>query len=607
MPIVQLPDGTHVTIPDIPETGVPGWASDLAKYGPGFLKETGKTFGESLFKGLANLGEGASAVSGEGMRGANITNSPKPQEEIHNAIGADLPAGFFRRGVEGIGGAMSLPLPGISLPLQAAMGAAGGFGGEAGRRAGAAFSPKAAGFGDLFGSVAAGGLTGFAGGPKISVAAQDVQKALKGTTPGGFASAEANSQAARDAGSTTATGAEMFPPGSGVMALASSTRATSPDNALRLATAERPNDIQRIADEFLNRVNPKAVSPNKVADETGDAANNILAATKGVRSNQIDQALAGQSITPAQATVIQNNLGVGSRMQNSAPLGDAFREVQSALQGQHGPLTSVQDISLALKRLGKAVGNPNAPYTGTSGKAIDAVDMQQAISAAEAMINGFNPAYGAAMGDFKNFSQNVLSPLRQGPIGKLADRNPLTADGTNPSKLDSFVSNNSPTEVEGYSRALTGSGNQNLPNEIARALAQKRLAGSPINPGAAVRGTEGSPKQDALEALINAGGGDASHAMTPLAVADRLQPFAKPANMSEGPKMQGLQYLIRPFRTIDMATSGASMGKVNQEVAKLLADNSPGAIQRLQEIAMFDPNVRKMLTAKALIPGSENQ
>jgi hypothetical protein len=94
--------------------------------------------------------------------------------------------------------------------------------------------------------------------------------------------------------------------------------------------------------------------------------------------------------------------------------------------------------------------------------------------------------------------------------------------------------------------------------------------------------------------LIKAGGGDVSYANQPLQAADRLQAFSGAAGRNEPPKMSLLQGLIRPFRTADMAFTGKGMRTYNQEIAELLAD--PKNLPELQKIAMFSPEVRKLLT-----------
>lgn len=582
----------------------PSWIQDLAKYGPGFLKETGLVAGKAALSQMANLGEGAGALAGEGMRDPNVTDSIKPQAEIQVKIPDDMPQGIYRRMVEGAGGAMALPIPGVGLGAQLLAGAGGGLGGYGGRRVGEAISPGSLGLQsgmDILGSLFGGGVTGFASGPKQSVGQADIRKALTGTTSGEFTSAIQNAGNAQNAGAKTATAAEMFEPGSGVMALASKTRASSPNNALRLQTTNRPGDIQDLANEFLNRIHPP-VDPNTVANRASGAANDTLATTRDLRGTGLSNTLAGEVVQPAQVSSLQGDLLSLAKIQDRPDAGNAYRLVAKALTNQNGqPITSVQELSLAIKSLKDAAKNPNSPIF--SGAAISGVDLSNAIRSAEAGLGDISPAFKTGMEDFRNFSQSVITPQRQGPIGSLADRNPLVAGQTSVSRLAGLLSGNSPQTVGGVARTLADpvmTGGQTVaPTEIARALAQRTLAKGPANPGAAVRGTEGSDAQQAIEALLQAGGNDAKNTMLSLSVADRLQPFATPANVSEAPKMQALQLALRPFRTMDMASTGRSINSVNEEVAKILANPSPENLRKIQEMAMFDPALRKALSAKS--------
>jgi hypothetical protein len=595
----------------------PQWVQDAAKYGPGFLKESGKDIGRGLLTGLAAMGEGASGVAGEGMRNGNITNSPKPQQEIAAAIPSD-PArtpkeSLFQKFNEGAGGALSMPGPGGIL-RQMLAGGASALGTEGGENLGKTFAPespmiqKAMGLG---GGMFTGALAGWTGGPKQSVAEQEIRRASKGAD---FPAAISNAEMAQRAGSTTATGAEMFPPGSSIMRLADKARAATPVNPLADATAGRPGDIKALADEFLTRISPSPVSPNRVANQTAEAATGAQTELKGVRNAAIDNALTGQILRPQQTLDIENSLKNLAGSTGIRPnVRDAYTEVASKLRDADGaPLTSVQQLSLAIKELKAAAKNPMI-QTAT-GRTITGNDLNQAISAAEQFLRDKSPAFGHAMDDFKSFSQGPMADQTRGPIGTMAFTNPLREKQASPSKLDALMGENShPTDVTGAMNILqnpvmTGGPTANA-TEIARALAQKKLFNGPTDPGQAVRGTEGSAAQGNFEALLRAGGNDARHTMEPLAVTDRLQPFLKPAGTADSPMIQALQYLIRPFRSIDMATTGSSMGKMNLEVAKLLADGSPAAIRKLQEISMFDPNVRRIMSGKAaaipLVQGEE--
>lgn len=589
----------------------PEWLQDAAKYGPGFLKGAGKDALRGFGTLLASMGEGAGALAGEGMRDPNIGPGPKPQEEIAAALPKEpnptSAQSLFTRLMEGAGGALAMPLPGAGLGAQAAAGGIGGVTGELSRRFATNFAPKSPGLqtaADIAGGMVGGGAAGWANAAKQTVGQQEIRRALQGQD---IPTALVNAQAAKQAGSTSATAAEMFPVGSSIMRLAEQARSATPVNPLAEATANRPGDIAGLANEFLTRIQPKAVSPNAVANQTADAATGAQTTLKELRSTGIDNALMGQSIKPAETVSMENSLKQLGQTRGQRPeVRDAFNEVASKLRDADGnPLTSVQQLSLAIKSLKASAKNPLV--TTATGSTIQGNDLKQAIAAAESMLGDRNPAFRSAMDDFAKFSNGPMAEQTRGPVGSLAFANPLREKQIDPSRLDSLITKNSPGDIGGamttlQSPVMTG-GVTASPLDIARAIAQQKLHLGPTDPGAAVRGAEGSQAQQNFEALLKTGGNDAAHTMSPLSVADRLQPFLKSAGSSEAPTMQPLQYLIRPLRSIDMATTGSSMTKMYGEVAKLLADGSPESLKKLQEIAMFDPSVRRMVSAKAgIIP-----
>jgi hypothetical protein len=593
---------------------------DAIKYGPGFLKEAGKGLlrgaGQTI-SGYGDIMRGLAGKSPLGMMMAPMALTAPVGKTLGEMLPNDLPdtgAGkVFNRAMEGTGAVAAAPLPGVGPVVQATQGAAMGMAGEGARQqAERAFpnSPTLQAGADMAGSIFGGALPGFMLGPKQTVGQQDIRRAAAGTTPEQFARAKQNSQQARDVGARTATGAEMFEPGSGIMALADKTRGSNPDNALRQLTVERPSDIQNIANEFLNRIQTREVNPNSVATQAASSADSFFKNLKHNRGADTRAPMAGVSLPSKEVEGLAQGMRQLSGFQERLPaqnaymaVGDAIAPNASPLRPNGIPITTLQELSFAVKDLKKSMKNPNSPVsTGQIG----AMDFRNATGQVEDYLSTRHPPYRDAMDAFGAHTEQLLKPAGQSPIGKLSNRNPILAGEQSVSKLEGLTKGNNPTMIGDAVTDLANPkltlGNPTNPLDIARALAQNRLKDGPPNPGAAMRGTEGSADQQAFEALLKAGGRDPGHTMAPLAVADRLQPFAGPSGISELPRMTPWQMAIRPLRTLDMMTTGHTARNVNQEVARLLADNSPGAIQRLQEIAMFDPNVRRMLTAKSLIP-----
>jgi len=215
------------------------------------------------------------------------------------------------------------------------------------------------------------------------------------------------------------------------------------------------------------------------------------------------------------------------------------------------------------------------------------------------------------MDEFGAFTNGPMAAEREGIIGKLADKNPTIDKAQPASRLEQLLGGYDPQTIEGAGRTLSNpvfTGGATVdPSEIARALMQQRTAAGTTNPGAAIRGLEGSTKESQIAALLTAGGRNPNEVLEPLRAADMLQGLNTPAGRQQIPEMSFWQGLIRPFRTADMALTGKTTHGIQKEAAELLAQPAtPESVRRLQEIAMFDPNVRRILTARSgMISGAE--
>jgi len=604
------------------------------QYLPGFAKETGQKLGASIMRGAAGMADlnpfgGGGAIDLGSKLGRLVTGRKEPTmmesptreagrgAAEKAAAAVDVPdtldekgnRSLFDSGIRGLGYALGgAPIPGAGVVPNIMSGLASGWGGELGRRAGARFGPTGEIVGETLGGLGAGGATGFALGPKQTPGQADIRRAMNGTTDAEFRAAQEAANAAQRSGSTTATAAEMFDPNSGVMALAKQIRGSNMNNALRTRTVGRDEDIQRLSDTFQNRIGAP-VDANQVANNAANAANGALGVARDARSAGIRNRL-GQApdVTDRDVTGLYSDLYRSGDAQIRPAAGNAYREVAEGLVAQDGsPITNTQQLSLAIKSMRDAPRNPNS-RVNNPGANISKGDFEQAVRDAESGFAGFSPDFRGAMDDFRDYSQRVMRPMESGPIGSLADRNPLNAGQTPISRLEGLVNGNSPATVEGTGRVLGNpvlTGNQQVsPADIARAIAQNKLKGAPTNPGQAVRGNAGSPMEDQFGGLLRAADLDPNHVTEPLRVADRLQPFTSAAGISEPPKMN-LAQLIRPFRTADMALTGRGIKATNEEISTLLAD--PANLPRLREIAMFDPNIRRILSARGMLGTGQEQ
>lgn len=459
---------------------------------------------------------------------------------------------------------------------------------------------------DLTGNIVAGGPTAFATGPRQTRALAEVRRSVAGLTPADFTAAQTRAQQFRDAGATTATAAEAFGPNSMPMDLASKTRGSVLDNALRQVTTDRVPDLQNLGNTFLDRLgNPGGVvNPGDVSNTATDAANGILANLRNQRGQIIDARQAQMPpINPMYTADVQSQLHAMGDSVNQPNRAAAFHNMADALEGQNGFYTDPKELSLAIADQAAPFANPNAPQIPNR-RISDLQSTQEAIDAARTLVDQHAPGFAANTYHFGNFSNDIITPFRQSPVGTLLDANPITARITDPGKLERMVSL-APTEVGDNARmlndpAITG-GATVSPLDIAAALSQRAIGDGPLsssNPGAAVNNVISYP---ALHDLISAGGGDAAHTMAPLQAADSLQAFSTPASIAEMPQMSWAQAPIRLFRTVDMMMTGSNQATRQRQIAELLASRDPGAIGQLQQIGMFDPNVRRALALKTVL------
>lgn len=611
MQIVQLPDGTLVQLPDPPGIGPVQAIAAEAPGIAGFAAKGAKDIARGYLGGMSALmPQGKSGnIPLDLMAAATKGSGAAVKAVLPEDPNATQNEQLFSKVLEGVGGAGVMPT-GTGIVPSALTGGMSSLGGELGKRFGDRVLPGAGGtFGQMAGSGLVGGLTGFLTGPKQSLGQADIRRALGAEPPQTFADAVGNLSDFSQTGAKTATLAEAFPQNSGIMALADKARGSNLKNALRTQTEGRPQDLQSLGGFFLDRINPP-VDANAVANKAGGSANAFLSTEKEARNAGIANRLAATPpILPQYIASVQNDLRSIASAQNRPGAAAAYRKVADALSGQNGVLTSPQDLSLAIVELRTAAKNPNAPIYQTGG--VSKVDLEQAIEAARQGISQSSPGFGQALDDFAKYSQNVMTPSRQGPIGSLSDRNPLLAGQTPVSRLGGLVTGNEPSTINAVTRSLadpvlTG-GQPTNPLEIARALMQQKLGLGSTNPGSAVRGLPGSDVEQQIAALLQSGGKNPSEVMQPLSVADKLQPFAQSAGINEPPRL-GAASLIRPFRTIDMLASGHTQRGVQDEIARLLASPTPEALANLQRIAQFDPNVRKMLMAQGIVvPMLQNQ
>lgn len=525
MPIVKLPDGTLVQLPDSPDSPEPSRV-------PGFLKETGKTLLRGL--GLAALGVG-DAMSAGPLDPNTLKPIPNPLiEKGRKKLDEVLPPneGIYWRMIEGAGGGLA------SAPknLPAMVG-----GGTVGAGAAAATSeflkdqdPKLRDTAAALAGVLTGGATGFALSPK-----------------------------------PTTTAAER---------------------------AQRDTAI--LSDIALDRIGPK-VDIAQTANLAANAAERFLQNVRQQRTNVFEGVVQGESVRPFHLSMVAHGLrNLASRPGTRPEEAAALREMASSFRDANGQyLTDLGQISLALK---SRRDNPPAPGAATS-RTIPAGDMNNAFRIAQEAVSDVNPALRNANNLYRYMSRTQVNPLQEGAVGKIADRNPNNPAYPTPvSRLDAIIADQSPDSITQTMLQLqTGGANT---QEIARALLQRKLAKGPLSPGKEVYGARGSDLEAQMDAAITGAGRDPNSVRAPLRAADTLAETLPPqAPMSEAvsvhPRGISLRGIFRPGGA--GSEKATSTQNYKQQIAELMRTASPAEIERLQRLAMFDPQVRAALTAQA--------
>lgn len=597
------------------ESSMPQWMSDALKYGPGFLAEQGKNAvrgaGTMAAQGLSQLAKLSPMVPNKladavGNAGAR---------EVRNALPVDpneTPAQKRMRDVsEGAGGAVFGAPTMATLPAAAAAGAMGGLGsnvgGEFARKSGL---PQ--GLGEVLGGLVGGVGTAFALGPRQTPAHAEIRDAAQGAN---WDKVNANAADLIGSGAKTATAAEAFPQGSGVRDLANRTRAGTSSNALKLRMEDRGEDLSNLGKEYLNRIGP-AVEGNVIAERAAQAANAIEENLAKLKNEGFRNRLGNEAIRPDLVKKFEDALlAAAEAEQRGGPKG-AYREIAGALRNPDTGELITRTSELSKVLYGFQQGMKNGSLLGRSGNMIQANDMGIPLKNAKQGLEELSPNFEAANVEARAFNQGGMNPgprgeFAQSQLKKLADRNPAVIDPTPVNRLEALTSGTSEQQIAKLLASLErdpglSPGQGVGPLEITQAISQQRLKGAPTNPGAAIRQEQGSSMEGQIAQMLASGGKDPKQVMQPLRAADLMQDAATQGGMNSMPKIQPLQWLIRTLRSADMTVTGKGLEKMDQEIARLLAD--PVNLAEIQKIAAFDPTIRRQLMLRAPMLGlSGNQ
>lgn len=504
----------------------------------------------------------------------------------------------WRSVMEGAGAAQVFPGGFVAKTLTGAM---GGLGADMGAQAGAKFAPdmeSAPLVGSVMGGMLLGGATGFLTGPKQTLAQKELREAQKGMTAADYKAMEEKLARAKASGADTYMLVDTQPENAPLQVLTSKYGSMETHNPLRDNLAKRPADLQKLGETTVSRAagTGKPVSPANVMQRLEDAATGAVNNLDEIRSKAILNRLKGKTVSQQDFDAVETALETWGQGQPRTSTQEAVRQVLEQLRSPDGkPILELPQLSLAIKELKRQAPGVEA----ATGQKILSKDLRDAIKIAEGELAKVSKDYRESMADFREFSQRVLGPVKQGPIGVVADKRPFVDDPAPIGGLNRVISGQTPDTVSGVGRVLNTpqfTQQQNInPREIAAAIIQQRLERGSTDPGRTVRGLPGSRAEENLSALIRSGGGDATRALAPLQVADEMQSLTK-LGLKGPPEMHWWQYGIRPLRSLDMATTQQGEVRAAAEIAKIMASKDPKMIRQLQEIAMFDPNVRRLLS-----------
>lgn len=601
-------------------SSLPGWMDDALKYGPGFLKQTGKSaanaVGEYLSQAPSVLGDviggglfpavdkGLKALSAQGVAATNRA-LPKPENLTPDEQLWDK---AVRGGATGMLGAPSA----VTMPAAAAAGSMAALGGEVGGNvAEKSGLPRLAG--ELPAGLLAGGLTGFMLGPKLSAVEDDLSRASKGLGKEQIAAALTKQNLFDKGGAKSAVLADTLPQGSPLRGLTDKVRNSDLGNPLAVKTQGREQDLEQLGQRFLENLGPK-VEPAKVATQLSDSANDFLIGQERLRSEAIRNRLsAATPPKPLEVFKLYRELASKAKDPKSpSSVSDPYAMVAKELLNKDGsPITDPQQLSFQIKQLKARDSNPLQQNVG--GTQITPGFLKDAIKYAEQRLGDIIPEYKAAMGEFRDFtrrgpnSTQTLGDLQNSPIRRMADGNPTLESPTPAGKLGILTSpENAPSTSAGIARLLSNpmmtQGRTVDPAAVLRGRAQMQLAENPTGVGNLVGGST----EENIAAVLSAINKNADDVLAPAKAARELQgSFRQPPNPSEIARMHPLQAAIRLLRTADMTLTRAQQIKYAEQMGSILSQ--PGGKEifaELQRLAQHDPAIRQQLATVVPLMGT---
>lgn len=625
MPIVQMPDGALVELPDNPSpelkeavrqkiAGMPAASAPAQPAG------MGESVVRSLAKGFGNAAAAApdalSLLPMSEEASGNFRQTAQDTRDFWNKVGAPstLPK-YPKAAVEGVGGAAAGG--GMAAPIRNSVaGAAGGIGGEAAATA-YGEGPLQRGLGSLAGGLV-GGMAGYAASRARPQTAELAQEALEGLPPQKLQEAKAFMQQADAQGVqmdlAQALHAVGVPEGT-LTRIRDTLNGSKHGNAVQSILRAQPAELEIFTDQTVGKLPGRVYGKEQVANNLQEAATDRLTQAKQARTAQVRSIYEKAPDLPPEAR--QTLLSVAQRYANQPGATEALKKEAATLiakiKGASPELTKAQEQArqalVEAKGLyerveaRKALAEINKQIAEAGNKPLRAADVDTWISEAVGpykgspisppdpktlgQIKGFakemnaefqkaSPEVARAEQTFARISRETVDPLKQSSVGTMA-----TPRGYRPDTQASVA------KFDALMRAGTDpSAKTSNIRTLGRELAKVDPQAVPDAVKTYVSGVVGK----AFEPTFNAGqvsNADAARKIQAALFDNKLQ-------------WQGLQDAV--------AVSAQSMGKNPTEVVRGLKNyamivkglsNRPGRAAGMQEQQIIDA-AGKSLPAEAL-------
>lgn len=459
MPIVQMPDGTHVELPDNPtpdqmqqlqalmapqptqqptppQAGLPSGGSVM-----GLLKQAGSGLVEGVTSLPRLFAEGGAAFqdtqSAFKSRRASSTPDamtkdlkealPKPQTDLEK---------YTRSGAEGVGG-MALG-PG-SWFSKVGLGIASGLGGEVGERVGGAPGRL---IGSVAGGVAPGAITGAFRGNAKDLA----QKGLEGISDAELKTAVTKMRDAAANGTPLTFGQALGRP-TNIDSLEAALANSDLGPRVQKILNQQPGQLEAAGNKLVDKLPGEVQQPNQVANDLQDAATSAVNAAKKYRTEAVNKFYnEGGKIPDALFPVWQERLRTLAKNHPNTELGAALEKVADQLvvtgpkrniEGLAGkslvdaqgnkivtqdvtPITDLRQFNEVLKQVYRDIKAP-----GLNKAPIDAAQdaqLRRALDDIRADLGTFFPKFKEGNALYKDLSERIVDPLKKSVTGQVAGR-----------------------------------------------------------------------------------------------------------------------------------------------------------------------------------------